>query len=72
MMGLKSVYVYHPVSMWSQQALRRGSHLPYLSGYKDGVVVPLEWLQITKLVLWNLAIIAILPFLNNPKDLDPS
>ena len=39
---------------------------------KDGVFVPLEWLQITKLVLWNFAIIPILPFLNNSKDLDPS
>ena len=34
--------------------------------------VPTEWLQITKSVLWNFAIIPILPFLNNPKDLDPS
>ena len=34
--------------------------------------VPLEWLQITKSVLWNFAIIPILSFLNNPKDLDPS
>ena len=33
---------------------------------------PLEWLQITKSVLWNFAIIPILPFLNNPKDLDLS
>ena len=45
--------------------------LPYLSSYKT-VFVPLEWLQITKSVLWNFAIIPILPFLNNPKDLDPS
>ena len=36
------------------------------------VFSPLEWLQITKLVLRNLAIIPILPFLNNPKDLDLS
>ena len=27
---------------------------------------------ITKSVLWNFATIQILPFLNNPKDLDPS
>ena len=33
---------------------------------------PLEWLQITKLVLWKFAIIPILPFLNNPKGLDSS
>ena len=33
---------------------------------------PLERLQITKSVLWNFAIIPISPFLNNPKDLDPS
>ena len=32
----------------------------------------LEWLQITKSVLWKFAIIQVLPFLNNPKDLDPS
>ena len=34
--------------------------------------VPIEWLQITKSVLWNFDKIPILPFLNNPKDLDPS
>ena len=35
--------------------------------------VPLEWLQITKSVLgYEIAITPILPFLNNPKDLDPS
>ena len=33
---------------------------------------PLEWLQITTSVQWNFAIIPMLPFLNNPKDLDPS
>ena len=32
----------------------------------------LEWLQITKSVIWNFAVIQILPFLNDPKDLDPS
>ena len=32
----------------------------------------LEWLLITKSILWNFAIIQILPFLNNPKDPDPS
>ena len=30
----------------------------------------LEWLQIIKFVLWNFALIQVLPFLNNPKDLD--
>ena len=44
----------------------------YLSGYKTVFFGPLEWLQITKSVLWNFAIIPILPFLDNPKDLDPS
>ena len=34
--------------------------------------VPLEQLQITKSVLWNFAVIPVLPFLNNPKDLDLS
>ena len=38
----------------------------------DRVFGPLEWLQITKSVLWNFVIIPILPFLDNPKDLDPS
>ena len=32
----------------------------------------LEWVQITKSVQWNFAIIRVLPFLNNLKDLDPS
>ena len=36
------------------------------------VFFSLEWLQITKSVLRNFAIIWGLPFLNNPKDLDPS
>ena len=34
--------------------------------------VPIEWLQISISVLWNFAIRPNLPFLNNPKDLDPS
>ena len=40
----------------------------------DGIFSSLEWLQMqmTKSVLWNFAIIRVLPFLNNPKDLDPS
>ena len=32
----------------------------------------IEWQQITKSVLRNFATIQVLPFLNNPKDLDPS
>ena len=32
----------------------------------------LEWLQITKSVHWNFAVIPVLPFLNNPKYLDRS
>ena len=32
----------------------------------------LEWLQVTKSVLWNFAIIKVLPFLNNSKDLESS
>ena len=39
---------------------------------RRGFFVPLEWLQIATSVPWNFAIIPILPFLNNPKDLDPS
>ena len=48
------------------------TYIPYFSGYKTGFFGPLKWLQITKSVLWNFAIIPILPFLDNPKDLDPS
>ena len=32
----------------------------------------LQWVQIIKSVLCNFAVIRVLPFLNNPKDLDPS
>ena len=32
----------------------------------------LEWVQIIKSVLCNFTVIWVLPFLNNPKDLDPS
>ena len=32
----------------------------------------LEGVQIIKSVLCNVAVIRVLPFLNNPKDLDPS
>ena len=46
--------------------------LPYLFGYETGFFPSLEWLQITKSVLWNFAIIRVLPFQNNAKDLDPS
>ena len=38
----------------------------------DRVSLSPEWLQITESVLWFLAITGVLPFLNNPKDLDPS
>ena len=38
----------------------------------DGIFVLLQWFQVIKSVLWNFAILPILPFLNNPKDLDPS
>ena len=48
-------------------------YLPYFFHYYiRQVFSSLEWVQITKSVLWNFAIIWILPFLNNPKDLDPS
>ena len=38
----------------------------------DGIFPSLQWLIITKSVLFNSAIIQVLPFLNNHKDLDPS
>ena len=37
-----------------------------------GAFPSLEWLQITKSVLGNFAIIRVLSFRNNPKNLDPS
>ena len=43
----------------------------YLFGY-NAVFLSLVLLQITLSVLWNFAIIRVLPFLNNSKDLDPS
>ena len=49
------------------------SELLYLFGYKTGFFFSnLEWLQKTKSALWNFAIIRVLSFLNNLKDLDPS
>ena len=45
--------------------------IPCFFGYKT-VSSSLEWLQITRSVLWNFAIIQVLPVLNNPKNLDPS
>ena len=36
------------------------------------IYLSIESQQITKSVLRNFAIIRVLPFLNNPKDLDPS
>ena len=52
-------------------------HYEFVSQYriylaKRGGFPSLEWLQISKSVLWNFAIIWVLPFLNNSKDLDPS
>ena len=41
------------------------------SAIRRGFPCP-DWLQITKSVLWNVAEIRLLPFPNNPKDLDPS
>ena len=45
--------------------------LLFLFSYTTGYSSP-EWLQITKSVVWNFAIILVLPFLNNLKDPDPS
>ena len=47
------------------------SKLPYSFGYKTGFH-SLEGVQIIKSVLCNVAVIQVLPFLNNPEDLDPS
>ena len=46
-------------------------YLPFLRS-QDSVFLSLEWLQITKSVQWNFAMIGVFPFLNNLKDLDPS
>ena len=46
--------------------------VPYLFGYKMGFFLSLEWLQITKSVLWNFALIWVIPFPKHPKNLDPS
>ena len=47
-------------------------HITIFIWLQDGVFVSLEWLQISNSVPWKCAIIRVLPFLNNPKDLDPS
>ena len=48
------------------------SHITVFIQLLDRVFVPLERLQITKSIQRNFAILPILPFLNNAKDLDPS
>ena len=45
--------------------------IPYLFGYNTGFSLS-KSIQIIKSVLFNFAVIRVLPFLNNPKDLDPS
>ena len=52
--------------------LTSNQHIPYLFGYKMGFFLSLERLQIGKSVPSNLVKIRVLPFLNSPKDLDPS
>ena len=46
-------------------------HLPIYSAKRRGFP-SLERVQILRSVLCNFAVIRVLPFLNNPKDLDPS
>ena len=46
--------------------------LPYLFGYKTGLSLSRMSTNVIKSVLCDFAIIRVLPFLNNPKDLDPS
>ena len=45
---------------------------PYLFGYKMGVSPLKNDYKWEKSVLWNFAIIPVLPFLHTPKDLDLS
>ena len=47
------------------------SVLPVYSAIRRGFP-SLEWVLIIQSVLCNFAVIRVLPFLNNPKDLDPS
>ena len=46
--------------------------IPYLLGFKTGFFHSLEWLEISKPVLWTFAIVLVLPFQDNPEDQDPS
>ena len=52
------------------------SYLGHMTSKKGGFVRAIRrvfpTLQVTKSVLRNFAITQVLPFLNNPKDLDPS
>ena len=45
-------------------------NIPFLFGYKTGF--SLSRMSTNKSVLCNFAVIRVLPFLNNPKDLNPS
>ena len=47
-------------------------NIPYLFGYKTGFSLSRMSTKIIKSVLFNFAVIQVLPFLNNPKHLDPS
>ena len=47
-------------------------NIPYLFGYKTGFSLSRMSTKIIKSVLFNFAVIQVLPFLNNPKDLDLS
>ena len=55
----------------------KSSHNPteciyHIYWLQDGVFHSPQWLQKTISVLWNFAVIRVLPFLNSPKDLDLS
>ena len=55
----------------SQIPANLSTHTVFIRLY-DGFSPCLEWLQITKTVPLNFAIIRVVPFLKNLKDLDPS
>ena len=62
---------------WHQVYPIAGSHARWHQVYRIYSAIRrsfpcLDWLQITKSVLWNVAVMRLLPFTNNPKDLDPS
>ena len=73
----KTDKIFKVLSFGNRQQLSEACDMMTLYWYVfiwlyDWVFPSIEWLQISKSVQWNFAIIVVLPFLNNAKDLDPS